>query len=111
MLGEEDLTLANIIIAFDVDGTLEISGGSIKLKRLRELKEAGAIVGIVGNWRKAIQHIWGLDFYQEGIPNKAEILKALGEGKALKIYVADLESDREQAEKAGWIFIHHKAFK
>lgn len=94
------------IIAFDVDGTLEISNGRIPIKHLFDLKEAGFIVGVVGNWKLAIEHIKGLDFYQAGIPNKAEILRALGKGKAFKLYVGDTEEDRRQSRIAGWNFIH-----
>jgi len=100
-----------VVVAFDVDGTLEISGGPVPLWRLRELKEAGVIVGIVGNWELAIRHIRGLDFYQAGIPSKSGILRAIGEGKVLRIYVADTEEDARQATLAGWIFLHPKDFR
>jgi len=96
----------SVIVAFDVDDTLEISGGRIPVKHLLDLRKAGVIVGVVGNWELAIKHIKGLDFYQAGIPSKAEILRAIGEGKALKLYVGDLESDRHEARRAGWNFIH-----
>jgi len=101
----------NIIIAFDVDGTLSISKGRIPVKHLLKLKKAGITVGVVGNWELAIKHIKGLDFYQAGIPSKAEILKAIGEGKAFKLYVGDLELDRLEAEKAGWNFIHANNYR
>jgi len=99
------------IIAFDCDGTLEISNGPIRLARLMELKQAGLVVGIVGNWMVAIKQIKGLDFYQAGIPTKAEVLKALGEGAALKIYVADTDEDKRQAYEAGWNFLRANEFR
>lgn len=103
--------LSNIIIAFDVDGTLEISGGPIPVRRLQELRMAGVVVGVVGNWELAIKKINALDFYQAGIPDKASILRALGAGRALKIYVGNELADKVQAEKAGWIFIWAKDFR
>jgi len=96
----------NVIVAFDVDGTLDIGGGRIPVKHLLDLRKAGVIVGVVGNWELAIKHVRGLDFYEGAIPSKAEILKAIGEGKALKLYVGNQESDREEARRAGWNFIH-----
>jgi len=90
---------------------LEFSGGTIPINRLYQLKSAGIIVGVVGNWELAIKKVKGLDFYQAGIPNKAYILKALGEGKALKIYVGNEQADKEQAKAAGWIFIWAKEFR
>jgi len=38
------------VYAFDVDETLEISGGPIKLQDLMQLRIAGHIVGVCGNW-------------------------------------------------------------
>jgi len=100
-----------IIIAFDVDGTLKISGGRIPVEHLLELKRAGVVVGVVGNWSLAIKHVKGLDFYQGGIPSKRVILEALGEGKAFKLYVGDTEEDKKQALEAGWNFIHVEDYR
>jgi hypothetical protein len=38
------------LYAFDVDDTLEISAGPVRLADLRELRDAGQIVGLCGNW-------------------------------------------------------------
>jgi len=103
--------MVSVIIAFDVDSTLEIGGGRILISYLLDLKRAGVVVGVVGNWQLAIKHVKGLDFYQAGIPSQAEILKAIGEGKVYKLYVGDLESDRLDAERAGWNFIHVSDYK
>jgi len=101
----------NAVVAFDVDGTLEISGGRIPVRHLLNLKREGFVVGVVGNWELAIKHIKGLDFYQAGIPSKADILSAIGEGKVFRLYVGDLESDRREAERAGWNFIFASDYK
>jgi len=99
------------IIAFDVDGTLNISGGPIPATHLLNLQRCGLVIGVLGNWRRAFDSIKGLDFYQAGIPSKAEILKALGTNKAFKLYVADTDADREEALKAGWNFIYAKDYR
>jgi len=101
----------SIVVAFDVDGTLEISGGRIPVRHLLDLKRAGFVVGVVGNWELAIRRVKGLDFYQAGIPSKADILDAIGTGKVFRLYVGDLESDRCEAERAGWNFIFASDYK
>jgi len=99
------------VVAFDVDGTLDIGRGRIPVRHLLDLKRVGVIVGVVGNWKLAFERVKGLDFYQAGIPSKAEILKALGEGKSFRLYIGDLESDKAEAEKAGWNFIFTSNYK
>jgi len=93
-----------------VDGTLDIAGGHIPATHLSALQKAGFVVGVVGNWKKAFLLIKGLDFYQEGIPSKADILKALGTGRPFKLYIADTDEDREEAMRAGWNFIYARDY-
>lgn len=38
------------LYAFDVDETLEISNGPVKLQSLMDLRKQGHIVGVCGNW-------------------------------------------------------------
>ena len=38
------------LYSFDIDETLEISNGPVKLQSLVELKQQGHIVGLCGNW-------------------------------------------------------------
>ncbi len=45
------------LFSFDADETLEISRGPIKIQDLRDLHDAGHIVGIVGNWGLVVQVI------------------------------------------------------
>lgn len=47
------------IYAFDVDETLEVSGGPILLADLISLREEGHCIGICGNWGVACQQIVG----------------------------------------------------
>ena len=99
----------NRIIAFDCDGTLEISNGPIPLDTLKEFQKKGWRVGICGNWKLAKLHIDSLDFYV-GSP-KTENLKQVGRDFELKIYVADTPDDEKAAKEANWQFIYAQDFE
>jgi hypothetical protein len=45
------------IYAFDVDDTLEVSGGPITIPSVRSLKFEGHIVGLNGNWAVVVQSV------------------------------------------------------
>ena len=45
------------IYAFDVDDTLEVSGGPISIVSVDSLKPLGHIVGLNGNWAIVIQSV------------------------------------------------------
>jgi hypothetical protein len=45
------------IYAFDVDDTLEVSGGPITVVSVNELKSRGHIVGLNGNWAVVVQSV------------------------------------------------------
>jgi len=45
------------IYAFDVDDTLEVSGGPISILSVRKLKPEGHIVGLNGNWAVVVQSV------------------------------------------------------
>jgi len=47
------------VYAFDVDETLEVSAGPIKIQSLVELYEEGHCVGICGNWAQLIRSAVG----------------------------------------------------
>ena len=99
------------VYVFDVDGTLEISEGPVKLEVLRKLK---GYVFIIGNYGKLAETTTE---FPNGNPEgllKVEALKRLGSKFApqeKKIYVGDLPSDKEAAEKAGWNFCYAKDFE
>ena len=44
------------VYAFDVDETLEVSKGPVKLVDLVKLREHGHIVGLCGNWAMVTLH-------------------------------------------------------
>lgn len=97
------------IIAFDCDGTLEISKGPVLLHALKMLQNQGWQVGICGNWQLAKKNIDSLDFYR-GEP-KGETLKQEGREFEVKIFVGDTLSDEKVAQEVGWKFIYAKDFK
>jgi len=105
----------SVVVAFDVDGTLEVGDpkGPIKLEEVKRLKEAGFTVGIVGAKEKVEGLLRGLDFYMEGDPFKEKNLKELMRRyrPKLAIYVADRPSDREAALKAGFCYVKSDDFK
>ena len=45
-----------VVYAFDVDETLEVSKGPVKLFDLVKLREHGHIVGLCGNWAMVTLH-------------------------------------------------------
>lgn len=47
------------IYAFDVDETLQCSGGPIPMVDLVKLRQAGNIVGLCGNWAMVTNNVWG----------------------------------------------------
>lgn len=97
------------IIAFDCDGTLEISKGPVLLHALKQLQRSGWRVGICGNWQLVKRHIDSLDFYT-GEP-KAHNLKEMGYDFQTKIFVGDSAGDEQAAKEVNWQFIYAKDFK
>lgn len=45
------------IYAFDVDDTLEVSGGPVAIKSVDDLRPQGDIVGLNGNWAVVVQTV------------------------------------------------------
>jgi hypothetical protein len=45
------------IYAFDVDDTLEVSGGPVSVVSVSSLKSEGHIVGLNGNWAVVVQSV------------------------------------------------------
>jgi len=100
------------LYAFDVDGTLEVSEGPIKLGVLRNLIAQGHPVYIVGNYGKLSQTT--LEFPNGNLfSTKESSLKILSERhpeQTQKIYIGDVETDKTSAESAGWQFVFAKDF-
>ena len=45
------------IYAFDVDDTLEVSGGPVSIASVGDLKSHGHILGLNGNWTMVVQSV------------------------------------------------------
>jgi hypothetical protein len=110
------------IYAFDVDDTLEVSGGAVSIKSIADLKPQGDIVGLNGNWAVVVQTVplWHRIFSFIG---PMEMSKD-GFLRQLKTYiraddyimvgnikgVSGGSDDQGAAELAGWRFIKESDF-
>ena len=69
------------VYAFDVDETLEISGGPVTFASLVSLRQEGHILGLCGNWGLITLNVDGwhnlFSFVGQFGPTKAEFLSAL----------------------------------
>jgi hypothetical protein len=109
------------VYAFDVDETLEVSGGPVTLKALMDLRIEGHIVGICGNWGVFVQRC-------PGWQHLVSFLNVLGDKPTflshLKAYVPASQfimvgnilgvsggsDDQGAAKSAGWRFIKESDF-
>jgi hypothetical protein len=111
------------IYAFDVDETLEVSGGPVKVQDLVALWREGHVLGICGNYHVGTHGIpfWHRLFSFLGSMGltKAEFLRQIRTycppasdyvmvGNDHTIFGAS--RDREAAEEAGWRFIREHDF-
>jgi hypothetical protein len=111
-----------IVYAFDVDHTLEISGGPVKLADLMALRVSGAVVGICGNWMAFVQRVSGwqhlVSFMNPGGQLKPEILTQIKTFIPADDYVmvgnvpgvSGASDDIGAAALAGWRFIKESDF-
>ncbi len=108
--------------AFDVDLTLNISGGPVTLKTVWELREEGNIVGLCGNWA-AVTLRWP-DWYKTFSflgplsMNKGEFLHHLKRLVPAEDYImvgnnvvnGSSPNDEAAALDGGWRFIKESDF-
>ena len=110
------------IYAFDVDDTLEVSGGPISIVSVGGLKAQGHIVGLNGNWAVVVQAVpvWHRIFSFIG---PMEMSKDIFLNQ-LKTYIraddyimvgnvkgiSGASDDRGAADLAGWRFIKESDF-
>jgi hypothetical protein len=110
------------IYAFDVDDTLEVSGGPISIASVGSLKPQGHIVGLNGNWGMVVQTVplWHRIFSFIGpmemskdiflnqlrtyIPADDYIMVGNIKG------VSGASDDERAAKSAGWRFIKESDF-
>lgn len=110
------------IYAFDIDETLEVSGGPIPMSDLKQLFLDGEIVGLCGNWARVTGSTWGWWHYISfigpiGAP-KEEFLRQLqtyipADEVVMvgNIYgVSGASDDEGAAQRAGVRFIRERDF-
>ena len=112
------------LYAFDVDETLEISDGPISVEMLREVRQAGHIIGLCGNWALFVRRVpaWHHLVSFLGPIQSASKAGFLGQ---LRMYIRASDyimvgndpttglgnsPDREAAAQAGWRFIREAEF-
>jgi hypothetical protein len=106
------------VFAFDVDETLEVSGGPVAVAALRELVQAGHVVGLCGNWGVFVRAVadWHrvVSFLGPLGITKADFLIQLRQHVPAADYVMvgndpttglGSSPDKEAAAQAGWRFI------
>ena len=110
------------IYAFDVDDTLEVSGGPVSLESVRSLKSEGHIVGLNGNWAVVVRSapqwhrifsfIGPMEMSKETFLNqlktyiRADDYAMVGNIKGL----SGASDDQGAAHLAGWRFIKESDF-
>ena len=110
------------IYAFDVDDTLEVSGGPIGIRSIDDLKPHGDIVGLNGNWAVVVRTVpsWHRIFSFIGPMEMSKEIFL----KQLKTYiradeyimvgnikgVSGASDDQGAADLAGWRFIKESDF-
>ncbi|TMB06219.1 MAG: hypothetical protein E6J70_00890 [Deltaproteobacteria bacterium] len=111
-----------MIYAFDVDDTLEISGGPVRLAELVVLRRAGHVLGLCGNWAVVTATVprWHrlFSFIGPMETSKASFLAQVKRHCAADDYVMigndplvfGQSPDREAAEQAGWRFLREAEF-
>jgi hypothetical protein len=111
-----------IVYAFDVDDTLEISGGPVSLQSLINLRAEGHVVGLCGNWAVFCRGVenWHhlISFMNAGTPDKETLLCQLKKYVPAADFVlvgnvpgvSGASDDQGAAQRAGWRFISETEF-
>lgn len=110
------------VYAFDVDETLDVSGGPVLLASLKELRWAGQIVGLCGNWAAFTDRAknWPeyVSFMGPHGTSKEEFLSSIRANLKADEYVlvgningsGGSSDDQGVAARAGWRFIRETEF-
>jgi hypothetical protein len=110
------------IYAFDVDETLNVSGGPVDVEVCRELARRGHIVGICGNWMQCVANMpdWHktFSFLGQMLMTKTDFLKQIKAFIPADAYIMvgndpryfGSSQDYEAAMNAGWVFYRESEF-
>lgn len=110
------------IYAFDIDDTIEQLGGPVTLASMEELRAAGHVIGLCGNWAafcRRFNNWWRLVSFMNVAIAKEQLLTGLREqlphyddyilvGNILG--VSGASDDQGAAVCAGWRFIKESDF-
>lgn len=112
----EKMRLDGLVIAFDCDGTLDISTedpGPIAVRVLDKLMEAGVTVGICGNTEPIVRLGWDkrLHFLTYHLDKTISLQQAARLHPGIfYVFVGNSRGDRKAAMEAGWTFVHADEF-
>ena len=119
------------VYAFDVDETLEVSGGPVRLEALLELRRRGHVVGLCGNLHCFMERVprwWEYISFTLNFDTLYTLGTLLPKDYWLKTFtiscrdaeeyilvgnilgVSGASDDRGSAERAGWRFIRESDF-
>ena len=118
----------SVLVCFDVDGTLDVTGGPVPLARLYELQSEGVKVAIVspsGAWLEDFplfltsdrdRNLSNARQWAHGAlphPNNGHPSEPVNPGTSglWCIYVSDNMGDRERAEMMGFTYIRPEDFR
>jgi hypothetical protein len=101
------------IIGFDVDGTLNIAGGTIGLADLKRLKDEGWAVAIISDAtkRKEVKDAFAHEADIFLSKPKAKSMKLLGKGFDTKVYVGNSKADEKASARAEWQYLTPSEFE
>lgn len=100
-----------MIIAFDVDGTLDCSQGPVPVARLKELVSVGCIIIIVSSSANRPGGFIEVLSPTEGRRGSLEEVKRKYPQEKLFIYVSDNPGDDALARGLGYSYIHPSNFR
>lgn len=111
-----------ILYAFDIDHTLEIAGGPVSFRAITQLRRAGHITGLCGNWglvtRSFLQWHELFSFLGPAVVSKEQFLLELKVYCRADAYVMvgndpalyGASNDKLAAQRAGWRFMCEEEF-
>jgi len=111
-----------MVYAFDIDHTLELAGGPVSIQAISELRRAGHITGLCGNWGMVTRsfHEWHelFSFLGPVAVSKEQFLSEVKTHCPADGYVMvgndpalyGESDDKLAARRAGWRFIREQEF-
>ena len=109
------------IYCFDIDHTIEVSAGPVKVSDMLELRKQNHVIGLCGNWAVFVHSVrnWHhlISLIGPGLSSKAEWLHMIKINMPkYDRYIMvgnnapDQSQDKQAADAAGWEFIKESDF-